>query len=72
MIKRIVSCKNDEEFTVHCDSCRAPTPQQKHATAGEAADHARLAGFTTKFAYLTAPCTWHCPKCSPPTANGIA
>lgn len=64
MIKRTFSHRNEEEFTVHCDTCREPTPQQKHKTAGEAADHARKAEFTTKFAHLMAPASWHCPKCS--------
>jgi hypothetical protein len=62
MIKHKVSVRKEDQHTVHCDTCNEPTPQQNFETAGDAADHARVAGFTTKFSSNIAPATWHCQK----------
>lgn len=72
MIKHKHSNRNEDQWTVHCDTCGKPTAQQNFETAGDAADHARKANFTTRIRNLTAPATWHCPACSVPKSVGSA
>lgn len=50
-------------WQVRCDGCGADGPFDK--TAGDAADAARRAGFTTKAPARTSEaCSWACPSCS--------
>lgn len=62
MIQHKVSARKEDQYTVTCDTCGAATPHTNFETAGDAADHARHAGFTTRFTSLIAPATWQCPK----------
>jgi hypothetical protein len=55
-----------EKCVVCCDSCKRPTPKADHPTAGDAADHARHAGFVTRGEGIINPMTWHCPACQQP------
>lgn len=66
MMQYKLSMRKEEQFTIHCQTCGLVTPQQNFEDAGDAADHARLAGFTTRFSSNIAPATWHCPKHSVP------
>ena len=62
MIQHKVSIRKEDQYTVVCDNCGVSTPQNNFETAGDAADHARLAGFTTHFSSAIAPAAWHCVK----------
>jgi hypothetical protein len=62
MIQHKVSARKEDQYTVHCDACGETTPRQNFETAGDAADHARIAGFVTKFASMISPAKWECPK----------
>lgn len=64
MIKNSQSYRGEEKWTASCDTCSTETPQKDFPTAGEAADHARLAGFVTREGQqLVDPMTWHCTAC---------
>lgn len=62
MIQHRVSARKEDQYTVHCDTCQAATPQGNFETAGDAADHARFAGFTTHFTSMISGASWRCPK----------
>lgn len=63
MIQHTTSIRAEDQFTVHCDKCQAPTPQKNFATAGDAADLARRAGWITKFKNNIALGQWICETC---------
>lgn len=60
MIQHKVSIRKEDQYTTHCDVCGLATPQGNFETAGDAADHARFAGFTTHFISQIAPASWRC------------
>ena len=64
MIEHVISPRAEDHWTVHCDKCKKPTPQKNFATAGDAADLARRAGWTTKFRDNVSPAQWICDDCS--------
>lgn len=72
MMKHHCSARQEDKWTVHCDSCGKATPQENFEMPGDASDHARRANFTTQFKNSTTPATWHCPDCSTPKAVGSA